>query len=82
MHQSTVNHLNQLNDSPPKSHRQTTDGFACAAKFEAYGKIYTDCTSEMRPDGTLDTTKEWCFKEDSKDWANCKPVLDYDKVRE
>ncbi len=46
---------------------------------------YFDCTSAKSPDGK-DKKQEWCYIDiyarDAKKWDYCKPIIDYDKVRE
>lgn len=47
---------------------------------------FTDCTTTANPDG--ETGQEWCFVEapmldqGTKGWGACRPVIDYDYIRE
>jgi predicted nuclease with TOPRIM domain len=64
--------------------RYTEDGRLCAAAFVQDGVTYFDCTSARAPDGSL-KNREWCYVEigtKGSSWAYCKPIMDYDKVRE
>lgn len=64
--------------------RFTEDGRLCAAAFVQDGVTYFDCTSARAPDGSS-KNKEWCYVEigsKGSSWAYCKPIMDYDKVRE
>jgi hypothetical protein len=66
------------------SRRWTKDGRLCAAAFVQDGKTFTDCTTTKSPDGKL-SGKEWCYADPNAggnpNWAYCKPILDYDRVR-
>ena len=46
---------------------------------------YYDCTAAISPDGK-DKKIEWCYidihAKTDKSWDYCKPIIDYDKVRE
>lgn len=81
---SELRFLQESLASKTKFRRYTKDGRACASSFAQDGKIYTDCTSTKSPDGKI-TGDEWCYVDPaaggSPNWAYCKPVLDYDKVR-
>ena len=64
--------------------RYTVDGRHCAAAFVQDGVTYFDCTAARSPDGGL-TNKEWCYVDigvKGKNWGYCKPIMDYDRVRE
>lgn len=47
---------------------------------------FTDCTATQSPDGQ--TGREWCYVEvqlqgtGPRDWDFCRPVIDYDYVRQ
>ena len=75
--------LSQLQSKKRK--RYTQDGRMCASAFVQDGKTFFDCTSTRSPDGEL-KNKEWCYVDPgakgSKIWDYCKPIMDYDKVRE
>ena len=68
-----------------KRKRYTQDGRLCASAFVQDGKTYFDCTSTRSPDGEM-KNKEWCYVDPeakgTKIWDYCKPIMDYDKVRE
>ena len=68
----------------PKKRRYTDDGRTCSTAFSFNGKAYTDCTTDLSPDGN--TGKEWCFvstaAKGDKFWSWCKPTLDWDQIRE
>ena len=64
--------------------RYTDDGRQCAAAFVQDSVTYVDCTAARSPDGAL-KNKEWCYVDfgaKGKNWGYCKPIMDYDKVRE
>lgn len=64
--------------------RYTVDGRSCAGAFVQNGHTYYDCTNSRSPDGLV-KNKEWCYVnpgEKGKNWDYCKPVMNYDKVRE
>lgn len=75
--------LSQLQSKKRK--RYTQDGRLCAAAFVQDGKTFFDCTSTRSPDGEL-KNREWCYvdptQKGDKIWDYCKPIMDYDKVRE
>jgi len=75
--------LSQLQSKKRK--RYTQDGRICAAAFVQDGKTFFDCTSTRSPDGEL-KNREWCYvdptQKGDKIWDYCKPIMDYDKVRE
>jgi hypothetical protein len=65
--------------------RYTEDGRPCASAFAQDGQTFFDCTSTRSPDGQ-NKNKEWCYVDASakgdKPWDYCKPIMDYDKIRE
>ncbi len=67
-----------------RKRRYTEDGRLCAAAFSQNGQTFYDCTSSRSPDGQL-KNREWCYVnpgEKGTKWGYCKPVMNYDKVRE
>jgi len=67
-----------------RKRRYTEDGRLCAAAFSQNGQTFYDCTSTRSPDGQL-KNREWCYVnpgEKGTKWGYCKPVMNYDKVRE
>jgi hypothetical protein len=67
-----------------RKRRYTEDGRLCAAAFSQNGQTFYDCTSSRSPDGQL-KNREWCYVnpgEKGSKWGYCKPVMNYDKVRE
>jgi len=68
----------------PSKRRYTEDGRVCSKAFSFNGKAYTDCTTDLSPDGNMG--KEWCFVstqgKGEKFWSWCKPTMDWDQIRE
>ena len=78
----TAKFLSQMKNG--KKRRYTLDGRSCASAFVQDGKTYNDCTNTRSPDGQI-KNQEWCYVDpgqEGKIWDYCKPVLNYDKVRE
>lgn len=67
-----------------KKVRFLKDGRPCAPTFEFNQKTYDDCTTDPAPDAS--SGEEWCNVDPaiggSPPWSFCKPVLNYDKLRE
>ncbi len=65
--------------------RYTEDGRLCSSAFAQDGQTFFDCTATRSPDGQ-NKNKEWCYVDASakgdKPWDYCKPIMDYDKIRE
>ena len=65
--------------------RYTKDGRMCASLFIFEGTTYEDCAITRTPDGQ-NNKEEWCYisspERGEKTWDYCKPILNYDKVRE
>ncbi|EDO08281.1 PA14 domain family protein [Babesia bovis T2Bo] len=65
--------------------RRTVEGHLCASAFVEKNQIYTDCTMEVAPDGTVN--REWCYLESQlngqleRDWGFCVPPLNYENIR-
>ena len=80
---SKLNLLAELTSGRKK--RYTEDGRLCARAFVQEGKTFFDCTATRSPDGQM-KQKEWCYVDPNmkgtKVWDYCKPIMDYDKVRE
>lgn len=68
--------------------RVTEENYPCAPAFNFKGKQYNDCTNDPNPDGTSNSGKSWCMlqqnphSDKNKKWGFCKPINDYDKIRE
>jgi len=75
--------LSQINNRRKK--RYTKGGKLCASVFVQDKITYFDCTAAKSPDGKNEK-KEWCYIDiyarAGKTWDYCKPIIDYDKVRE
>jgi hypothetical protein len=65
--------------------RITESGTYCAALFKVNGRTFEDCTTEVDAQVPI-RNKEWCYidnpKPGEKTWDYCRPIMDYDKVRE
>jgi hypothetical protein len=74
-----------MHQSNRKKKRYTEDGRLCSNAFAQEGQTFFDCTSTRSPDGQ-NKHKEWCYvdasEKGSKPWDYCKPIMDYDKIRE
>jgi hypothetical protein len=68
-----------------KRKRYTEDGRLCATAYVQDGQTFFDCTPSRSPDGQM-KNKEWCYvdakERGEKPWNYCKPIMDYDKLRE
>src|SRR5689334_4942514 len=68
-----------------KMKRYTEDGTLCASPFQHNGQIFFDCTNTRSPDGQM-KEKEWCYVDETakgdKPWDYCRPIIDYDKIRD
>jgi len=58
----------------------------CASAFNQNGITYYDCTNTVSPDGS-NKKQEWCYidvnsQDEVKEWDYCKPIINYDKLRE
>jgi hypothetical protein len=80
-----VNAMMMTGQGGRKKKRYTEDGRLCASAFAQDGQTFFDCTATRSPDGQ-NKNKEWCYVDASakgdKPWDYCKPIMDYDKIRE